>query len=700
MALQSMNKVIALTLFFAGLPITAVRGADDLFDEGLWELSPEELGQIRVTSIASGTPTPLDKAAAVTTVITSEDIEKMGATELDDVLETVPGLHVNRSFQAYFAKYTFRGISGSTYNPQALLLINGSPLTTISLGNRYTIWGGMPIKSISKIEVIRGPGSALYGADAFAGVINVITKTAKEIDGTQAGVRAGTFDTYSAWLVSGGEVGSIETALTMEYSTTRGQKEIIESDQQSILDGAFGLNDSLAPGEVNLGRRQFETHFDAKYQDVSLKVGYQGRYDVETGAGVAQALDPQGQYASNRLIVDLIHTNRDWLENWEVSTQLTYYYGDQDPTTTSVIFPTTFGGAFPNDVLAEPGFKEEHASIQFSTIYKGIQNHRIRSGVGYFWGDVFETTERKNFLQAPDGSLVPNPGGLEDFSDSDNVWLPENGRTSYFAFGQDEWQFSNNWLLTTGLRFDEYSDFGTTINPRMALVWATTDTVTTKLLYGRAFRAPSILELYAIANPVSLGNPDLNPETIDSYEFAVSYQPTPELQLSGNLFYYRIHDLILFVGNQAENAGERTGRGTELEANYQASDKVNLIANYAYQQSIDVDTDTDVGEAPNHQIYGRVEYEFDEDTFISTQANWVGKQKRVDGDTRSPVGSYVFVDLTLKRKNLGERLDLSLSIRNLFDRKAFDPSPGPVVGIEGDLPLAGRSLYGEIAYNF
>jgi len=705
MALQSMNKVIALTLLFAGLSITtatatATSGADDLFDEGLWALSPEELGQIRVTSIASGTPTPLDKAAAVTTVITSDDIEKMGATELDDVLETVPGLHVNRSSQAYSAKYTFRGISGSTYNPQALVLINGSPLTTISFGNRYTIWGGMPVKSISKIEVIRGPGSALYGADAFAGVINVMTKTASDIDGTQAGVRTGSFDTHSVWLLNGSKIGGVETALSMEYSTTDGQNEVIQSDKQTLRDNVSGLNDSLAPGEVNLGLRLFEAHFDAKYQDFNLRLGYQGRYDVETGAGVDQALDPQGQYASNRLIVDLIHTNRDWFEDWEVSTKVTFYYGDQDPTTTSVISPSTFGGTFPDKVLAEPGFKEEHTSIQFSTIYKGFQHHRLRAGLGYFWGDIFETTERKNFILDSDGNLVPNPGGMEGFSDSDSVWLPEKGRSSYFAFVQDEWQFADNWLLTAGIRFDQYSDFGTTVNPRLALVWATTDTITTKLLYGRAFRAPSMLELYAIANPVSLGNPDLDPETIDSYEFALSYQPISDLQLSGNLFYYRIHDFILFVGNQAENTGERTGRGIELEANYLASSKVSLTANYAYQHSIDVDTHTDVGEAPNNQIYGRIDYEVDRNTFLSTQASWIGKQKRVKGDTRKSVGSYAFIDLTVKRKNIAGRFDLSASVRNLFDRKAYEPSPGPDPGIIWDLPLAGRSFYAEIAYNF
>ncbi|MDX1451563.1 MAG: Plug domain-containing protein, partial [Oleiphilaceae bacterium] len=149
--------------------------ADNPFEGGeLWGMSPEELGKIRLTSIATGTQTPIDKAAAVATVITQEDIKAMGATDLDQVLETVPGLHVTRGESGFFPKYIIRGIT-STSNPQALVLINGTPITSLVYGNRGNAWGGMPIKSIERIDVIRGPGSALYGADAFSGVINITT---------------------------------------------------------------------------------------------------------------------------------------------------------------------------------------------------------------------------------------------------------------------------------------------------------------------------------------------------------------------------------------------------------------------------------------------------------------------------------------------------------------------------------------------
>src|SRR5690606_25054979 len=123
-----------------------------------------------------------------------------------EVLETVPGLHVSRNAFGYSPVYTFRGIYAQ-YNPQVLMLMNGIPITNLFQGDRNLIWGGMPVKSIARIEIIRGPGSALYGADAFAGVINVITKSRADIPKGEAGVRIGSFNTRGVWLNEGFDAG-------------------------------------------------------------------------------------------------------------------------------------------------------------------------------------------------------------------------------------------------------------------------------------------------------------------------------------------------------------------------------------------------------------------------------------------------------------------------------------------------------------
>ena len=146
-------------------------------------------GDKYTVSIATGAQQPIRRAPAVASVITAEDIRAMGAIDLDDVLASVPGMHVNRSANFYAPLYAVRGVM-SQYNPQVLMLQNGIPMTTLFVGSKGNLWGGMPLENVARIEIIRGPGSALYGADAFSGVINIITKTADEIEGTQLGGRA------------------------------------------------------------------------------------------------------------------------------------------------------------------------------------------------------------------------------------------------------------------------------------------------------------------------------------------------------------------------------------------------------------------------------------------------------------------------------------------------------------------------------
>ncbi len=687
------KKIVAISVALA----SGVAGAND---ESLWDMSLEELGQVRVISLATGTETPLDKAAAVATVITEDDIIAMGATDLDEILETVPGVHVGRSDQAYFPKYNIRGIT-SQYNSQTLMLVNGIPITQLAFGNRGNAWAGMPVKSISRIEVIRGPGSAMHGADAFAGVINIITKTGGDINGTKAGVRVGSFDTQAGWLEHGGSYGGFSVGFTFEYETTDGWKEKIQHDAQTDWDALLMTDASLAPGSVNTMTDMIESRLDVAFDNSRIRAGYQGRSNVGTGPGIAQSIDPHGRFGSERFNADYTHTLKDLTPNWGIESRVSYYRGSLDVEEDIWLFPPgAFGGAYPEGFVGNPEMTEENARFDFSSIYQGFNDHIVRLGTGAYWGDVFEVKESKNFY--PDGS--PRPG-LEDVTDTAEVFFPEQDRTSYHFFAQDEWKFADNWLLTSGVRYDHYSDFGGTTNPRLALIWATTDSITTKLLYGRAFRAPSIAELFITSNPNVLGNPDLAPETIDTYEFAFSQQLSYELSYSANIFYYQIEDYITFVSDgpntaQAQNAGERSGYGTEFEIDYKPINTLRFLANYAYQKSEDDRTNTDVGEAPNHQIYGRSEWEFITSWHFDAQVNWVGEQERMVGDARSPVDDYTTVDLTLRKTEVWNSLALALSVRNAFDEAVYEASPGPVASIPGDFPMAGRSVYGEVSYTF
>ncbi len=693
--------------FLLWLWLTPVAYAvDDYFDMNL-----QDLMQVEV-EITSGIRQRLGQAPAVATVITSEDIRAIGARDLNEVLETVPGLHVVIDHQFGNPKYAIRGMV-STFNPEVLVLINGISIKSIFVGNRGLIWGGMPVEAIERIEVIRGPGSAIYGSDAFSGVINIITKSAIDINHLESGIRYGSFDTKEAWVLAGDSVKGLDMAFIAEYRETDGHQENIDSDLQTLIDNALvplGVAPvSLAPDSVNLSGRNWDFRLDLAYQNWQFRAGYQKRRNIGSGAGVAQALDPHSRYASNRWNYDLTYHNPEVTENWDILMQLSYLSMNQEVDKDLVLFPPgAFAGAFPEGVIGNPEVFEQHYRFKTVGLYSGFDKHLLRFELGYTLSELYKVKESKNFFITDAGAFVPL-GATIDFSDTALVFLTEGDRINRYISLQDQWSFIENWELTTGIRYDNYSDFGETINPRMALVWNTTNKLTTKLLYGEAFRAPSFNETRAINNPVALGNPNLDPETIRMLELAFYYQAQDNLQLGFNTFYYIWEDIIQFVADSArattrtaQNAGKQIGYGFELEALWQIQDNLRLQGNYAYQKSKDDETNKPAGNTPNHQIYLRLDWKFLPQWQLNTQMNWVGSRERRPSDNRDKLDEYTKIDITLRRTKIAKYWGLALAVRNLLDEDIREPSPvgNPSAGIPNDIPLAGRSIFGELRFSY
>lgn len=715
---MSMLSRALILLLLGSIPLHGGAASGDGDEEALLMLYGDE----EMISIATGSQQPIAQAPAVATVITSEDIKAIGATDLDEALETVPGLHVSRSHIGYNPLYSIRGIH-SEFNPQVLLLINGIPVTNLFYGDRNQAWGGMPVEAISRIEVIRGPGSAIYGADAFAGVINVITKGAGNIDGAEIGGRVGSFNRRDAWGLFGGKWGGFDVALTLEYHRTDGPDSIVEADAQSQFDqGApFGDPASLAPGSVNLQRENLDARLELARDKWRFRVGLQDR-EGGNGAGVAQALDPHNRMASQRWLADLTYQDAEIAEHWDLTAQLSYLDTSQEVKRDLRLFPP--GSVLPIDgegnidpdsadwrefkdgYIGNPEVFERHYRGELSTFYTGIPRHTLRFGLGALYGDIYKVVERRNYGAGVDPGDFGGPP--TDVSDTENAFLPGGSRTNYHAFAQDVWNLANDWELTTGVRWDHYSDFGDTVNPRVALVWATRHDLTTKLMYGRAFRAPSFAETRVDNNPVARGNPELDPESIETVELAFDHRVSERFRWGLNLFRYWWEDIILFQPDPqgdrvAQNAGEQTGHGAELEFRWQAASTLAMVGNYAFQRATDENTDTDPGYTPNHQAYVRAEWQPAADWLLSPQVIWIGERKRPANDTRrSALGSYALVDVTLRKKRLFGAFEGALSVRNAFDDDAREPSlaGSPAPAIPGDLPLAGRSVYGELRYRF
>lgn len=656
-------------------------------------------------SIATGNVQALRRAPAVASVITAADIAAMGATDLDQVLETVPGIHVARSANNYAPLYVVRGIFAA-YLPQLLVMQNGVPVTTIYQGNKGNLWGGYPVEHIARIEIIRGPGSALYGSDAFSGVINIITKSAAETQGTELGARGGAFHTYDGWVQHGGKAGPVDVSAYLRVGQTDGFKSIIDADAQSRNDRLFGTHASLAPGSVNVGNKAVDANLELGYDKWRVRFGYKLRDDLGTGAGIASALDPVGQQKSERITGGVSWADPQFRPDWGLGASLnTLQYMQQIPVDFQLLPPGTVlpSGAFPNGMLGGPDTTERQVRLAAYADYTGFEQHRVRIGGGHDDLNMYHTHETRNFTYAPNGAPIPLPA-VVDFSATNPFIFPQHRRLDYLYL-QDEWNLAKDWNLTAGVRHDRYSDFGGTTNPRLALVWDASYDLTAKLLYGRAFRAPSFNESYSITNPVALGNPNLRPETNGTAEASLAWQARADALVNATFYRYDMRNIIRTVPNAVAgtgatyaNTGDQTGHGLELESSWTVNRDLRLLGNYAWQKSVDAATGRDAGYAPHHHLFGRADWQFAGAYLLSTQLNWVADRHRAAGDTRAPIADYKTVDLSLSTRHGREQWNFTATVRNLFNADVREPSLAPGLALPHDLPMAPRALALQAVY--
>ena len=685
----------------------------ELSEEDYWRTD-----ELLVT--ATGSQKPVHLAPSVASVITKEEIEEMGATTLDEALESVPGLHVAPSnWNRLNATFSIRGIH-TKENPQVLLLLDGVPVIQNMYGSRPMTFN-MSTANISRVEVIRGPGSAIHGADAFAGTINVITKDRHEIDGTIAAVRAGSFGATDTWLQHGDNYGGWDVALSLDFLRNDGDTDrIIDADLQSSLDQVFGTSASLAPGPLETDDRIWDVHLGLAKDNWTVKFWGWQQNNGGNGAGVGQILDPVGNDDADIFQGDITYGNTTILKNWDFSLHFNYFYLCQDSlikiAPDKVLMPIGVDGNidfanpvgvtfFPDGVIGNPSGVENTYAMDFTTFYEGFNQHLLRFSTGYKYLDI-KLEEAKNFgpgvLDGANFKPVQN-GTLTDVTGTPDIYMEDTSREIWHVSLQDEWSFARKWELTGGVRLDHYSDFGFTFNPRVAFVWEPRYDLTTKLLYGRAFRPPSFSENYMKNNPLSLGNEDLDPETIDTLEFAFYYQPTNSLHTILSLFAYEIDDLIEHLPDTgqttqtAQNAKNQEGHGFEIELDWDITNTFRLRSNFAYQRSKDEESGEIVPDAPAMQFCFNPHWEFLPDWSLDGQYYWIGKRNRANGDTRPDIKNNDVINLTLRRKNIAKHWDFAMAARNLLNENVREPSQA---SIPNDYPMGKRAIWAELRYAF
>ena len=647
--------------------------------------------QMQSIATASGIPTPQNLSPSVTSILTSKDIERIGARRLTDVLEYLPGVHISSTRNGSNV-IGFRGIYSES-NAQVLILVNGIPVRNTLFGGKPFEWD-MPVKNISHVEIIRGPGSMLYGGDATTGVINIILKTGKELKGGDVGGFFGSQNTYEGWAEYGNQKGDFDYAFSMQGGTTNGFSGNIQQDAQTVIDNQFGTHASNAPGFTNNGRGDIDARIDVGYKDwAKFRAGYQRFNQVQTGIGAALALDNTGYTNNDIYNLDLSLNNKitDALTN-----KTTFYFLGQNPSSDLNLLPVgTFGGLLPlgaKNVVS--GFQGTTGlTTQFN--YTKINKHVLTGGTGLIYNWISDGSNKINYLITP--NFVQQINLTEASTFGADPLLATKNRTNYYALAQDEWNFVPDWYLTAGFRYDYYSDVSPGLSPRLALIWNVNLNLTTKLLYSRAFRPPSFIE----KNLPLIAGTTIKPETVNTVEFQVEKKWSTDLISSINVYWFKQDNLITstttttvtpigYINNNPIN-----GVGFESETQYKVNSNLNLSINYSYHG---LPTSTTTGIMPEHMIKSLINWEVTNNWTIGSQLNWVGERSRPANDPRSNLSGYFTAGLTLSTK-IAKPLEFTLRANNIFNTIAKEPSLNATL-LPGDIPIYGRTVLGQIKLSF
>lgn len=587
------------------------------------------------------------KAPSSVSIITADEIEKYGYRTLGEILESVRGI-----FTTYDRNYSYLGVRGfarpGDYNTRILILVDGVRLNdavydTGAIGTEFTL----DVDIIERIEIIRGPSSSLYGTNAFFGVINIITKRGRDLKGPELFMSVGSFDTYKGRLSYGERFSNgIEVFLSATYFDSKGHEELYykEFDDPET-------NNGMAE---NCDADEF-VNFFAKiaYEDFTLEGGHNDRDKrIPTGAYEVLFNDP-GTYTTDEqgfVALKYDHT----LENRQnilarISYNHYYYYG---------AYMYDYGDGEPNIVKNEDYAKGDWVTGEVQYTVPVFDRHHAVIGTEY----------RNNFRQ------------LQRNYDIYEVYLDDE-RDSYYwgLYVNDEFQILDQLVLNAGFRYDYFETFGGTTNPRVALIYNPLEKTALKALYGRAFRAPNSYELYYHdAEYTQKPSEDLEPETINSYEFIIEQYITDQFFGTVNGFYYQINDLITLVTDPSDdllvfrNVEEIEAIGVEFGIEGRLDPGVRGRISYAYVETEDKGTGDVLSNSPKHLAkLNLIAPVIEEKLFTAAELQYMSKRKTLSG---TYAGEYVVMNLNLSAQFLDNRVKASVGVYNIFDQEYCDPA--------------------------
>jgi iron complex outermembrane receptor protein len=618
------------------------------------------------------------EAPSSVSIVTEDEIKKYGYETLTDILASMRGFYSKDD-----RNYEYIGVRGfgvpEDYNSRILVLIDGHRINdNIYDGAEIGYGFQLDIDLIDRVEVIRGPSSSIYGTSAFFGVVNIITKKGRDYKGVEASASGGSDDTYETRLTYGEKFqNGVEMLISGTYYDSNGDSHLYYKEFDTPFTN-YGYASHLD------GERAKSFFAELSYQDFTLQSTYVSRdkdiptapYDTMFNAEPMWTVDEQFYITLN---YDHLFDNE-----WTISGALdynTYYYR----------------GEYEYHWDDMPGYFQYRATNHDTTDGRWVHGEAQADKTFFEKHRVSFGTEYQYDLRKKQTNYDKTPGGIYRYLDDDHEgW-------NFALYIQDEFTITDELILSAGVRYDYYSTFGNTVNPRIGLIYNPFEKTTFKLLYGSAFRAPNAFELYYEDDGnTTKDNPGLDPEEIDTYELI--YEQYFGDHYRGTIvgFYYEIDDFISQVRDPRdrllayENTSQIDTYGVEFEVDGKWENGLEGRASYTFQRTKNRDTGNILSNSPKNLFkLNLIVPLYKDKVFLGLEEFYVSKRKTVYG---SYVGEYVVTNLTLFTKNIFKGLELSGSIYNLFDETYKDPGAYEhrQAGIEQD----GRTFRVKLTYAF
>lgn len=603
-------------------------------------------------------------------VITKEDIEQLGATDVYSALRLAANVDVTSAGMAGH-NVMIRGMSTN----HTLILIDGKRFAgedTSATQNVYAL-GRLSLSNIERIEIVRGSASAQYGSDALGGVINIITKKSKE-PSVMVGISTGSESINNYYHIDFGKQGNFSSTFDMRFSDVR--KNMQAGDEGSNYYGP--IQDFNFAGTWDLGNDK-EIDLTLGYYNEHTKADYADKY---TSTGVFQtSKDKKEWYDYRRYDYSLGYSGKTDNSDYMIRT----FYSRLDKENNLYNYRNNFPGTMEN-ILGSmyPKYDWDKSTytlwgIEGKNTVQLSDNHLLTFGGEYRQNKVEGTRlsdggDNVHQVSQSGNGIVSN----KYYSDKEiNTWA---------GYIQDEWQVNDKLLVIPSMRYDHDSSFGGEVTPKIGATYFISDNSRIKANWGKGFKAPTISELYMAMHRAMggqtvnvYGNPDLKPEKSTSWD--ISFEAEKDNNF-GKLTYFNndVKNLITtkqigssYYDQRYINVDEAEIDGVEMEIGRNLDDKWTIKATSNWLDATDKVSGDRLDNRARNMTTLQLLYDDHDDWGYSAilWQQWTNKYHYDDNDYNFNTTNFVL------NKKFGEGNRVYAGVDNIFDKKISD------IGLDG-----------------